>query len=159
MSQGVGLASCLPKTAWPPTSGYLTRRLVDIAQDLIINEHDCNTEDGIWIRKSDDVAGQKMDTRLYGRLVAQRVDNPLTGEVLVERNEMLDHDRVRKVVTAGIEAVKVRSPLTCELVHGICSKCYGMDLGRGEMVTLGAAVGIVAAQSIGEKSDRSHVVL
>jgi DNA-directed RNA polymerase subunit beta' len=78
------------------------------------------------------------------------VIDPLTGEVLAERNDMLDRDLVRKIVSAGIDAVKVRSPLTCELTHGICSKCYGMDLGRGTMVELGAAVGIVAAQSIGE---------
>jgi len=142
-----GLADTALRTA---DAGYLTRRLVDIAQDLIINEHDCNTEDGIWIRKSDDVAGQKMETRLYGRLVASRVVDPVTGEVLANRNDMLDHDRVRKITTSGIESVKVRSPLTCDLVHGICQKCYGMDLGRGNLVELGAAVGIVAAQSIGE---------
>ncbi|HVP20363.1 MAG TPA: DNA-directed RNA polymerase subunit beta', partial [Anaerolineaceae bacterium] len=142
-----GLADTALRTA---DAGYLTRRLVDIAQDLIINEHDCNTEDGIWIRKSDDVAGQKMDTRLYGRLAAQRVVDPVTGEVLANRNDMLDHDRVRKITSAGIDSVKVRSPLTCDLVHGICQKCYGMDLGRGNLVELGAAVGIVAAQSIGE---------
>ncbi len=142
-----GLADTALRTA---DAGYLTRRLVDIAQDLIINELDCGTEDGIWIRKADDVAGQKMDTRLYGRLVAERVVDPKTGEVLIDRDEMLDHNTIRKVINAGIDAVKVRSPLTCDLVHGICAKCYGMDLGRGEMVTLGAAVGIVAAQSIGE---------
>ncbi|HEX7568160.1 MAG TPA: DNA-directed RNA polymerase subunit beta' [Anaerolineaceae bacterium] len=142
-----GLADTALRTA---DAGYLTRRLVDIAQDLIINEHDCNTEDGIWIRRADDVAGQTLDIRLYGRLAAQRVVDPLTGEVLVERNDMLDHDRVRKLTIANIDAVKVRSPLTCDLVHGICSKCYGMDLGRGKMVELGSAVGIVAAQSIGE---------
>ncbi len=142
-----GLADTALRTA---DAGYLTRRLVDVAQDVIVNEHDCGTEDGILIRKSDDVAGQTLSTRLYGRLVAQRVIDPLTGEVLAERNDMLDRDLVRKIVSAGIDAVKVRSPLTCELTHGICAKCYGMDLGRGTMVELGAAVGIVAAQSIGE---------
>ncbi len=142
-----GLADTALRTA---DAGYLTRRLVDIAQDIIINEDDCGTEDGIYIRKSDNVAGQSMGTRLYGRLIAQRVVDPLTGEILAERDEMLDHDLVRKVTTAGVDIVKVRSPLTCELVHGICARCYGMDLGRGDMVHLGAAVGIVAAQSIGE---------
>jgi DNA-directed RNA polymerase subunit beta' len=142
-----GLADTALRTA---DAGYLTRRLVDIAQDVIINEVDCNTEDGIYIRRSDDIAGQTMGTRLYGRLLAERVIDPLTGEILAERDEILDRERVRKITAASVESVKVRSPLTCELTHGICAKCYGMDLGRGEMVELGAAVGIVAAQSIGE---------
>jgi DNA-directed RNA polymerase subunit beta' len=142
-----GLADTALRTA---DAGYLTRRLVDVAQDVIINDDDCETFEGIWIRKSDDIAGQSMGTRLFGRLAAENVVDPHTGEVLVERNDMLDHDAVRKITTAGIEEVKVRSPLTCELTHGICSRCYGMDLGRGKMVEVGAAVGIVAAQSIGE---------
>jgi DNA-directed RNA polymerase subunit beta' len=142
-----GLADTALRTA---DAGYLTRRLVDVAQDVIINEEDCGTQDGIFIRKADDVAGQSLTTRLYGRLTAERVIDPKTGEVLAERDAMLDHDLVRRIVNAGIENVKVRSPLTCELVHGMCAKCYGMDLGRGTMVELGAAVGIVAAQSIGE---------
>ncbi|WP_299024607.1 DNA-directed RNA polymerase subunit beta' [uncultured Thermanaerothrix sp.] len=142
-----GLADTALRTA---DAGYLTRRLVDVAQDIIVNEVDCGTQEGIWIRKSDDVAGQSMATRLYGRLTAARVVHPLTGEVLAERNQMLDHDLIRKILAAGIDEVKVRSPLTCELVHGVCAHCYGMDLGRGKMVELGAAVGIVAAQSIGE---------
>ncbi len=142
-----GLADTALRTA---DAGYLTRRLVDVAQDMIVNEHECGTTDGIWIRKSDDVAGQPMSVRLYGRLVAERIVDPSTGELLAERDDMLDHERIRKVLQAGITEVKVRSPLTCELIHGVCAKCYGMDLGRGKMVQLGAAVGIVAAQSIGE---------
>jgi len=142
-----GLADTALRTA---DAGYLTRRLVDIAQEIIINEEDCGTEDGIWIRKSDDVAGQSLSTRLYGRVLARRLIDPNTGEIIAERDDMLDHDMIRKVVNAGIEDVFVRSPLTCELVHGICAKCYGMDLGRGRLVRMGAAVGIVAAQSIGE---------
>jgi DNA-directed RNA polymerase subunit beta' len=142
-----GLADTALRTA---DAGYLTRRLVDIAQDIIINEEDCNTLEGIIISKSDDVAGQSLGTRLFGRLVAERVVDPQTGEILAERNAVLDHALVRKITGAGVESVKVRSPLTCELVHGICSKCYGMDLGRGKMVDIGTAVGIVAAQSIGE---------
>ena len=142
-----GLADTALRTA---DAGYLTRRLVDIAQDMIINEEDCGTEDGMWLRKSDDVAGQSFGTRLYGRLVAQRIVDPMTGEVLAERDEMLDRIKVRKIVDAKVDTVKVRSPMTCELVHGICAKCYGMDLGRGRMVDQGSAVGIVAAQSIGE---------
>jgi len=142
-----GLADTALRTA---DAGYLTRRLVDVAQDMIINEEDCGTHDGIYIRKSDDVAGQSMSARMYGRLTAERVLDPKTGEVLLERDEMLDHERVRRVINAGIQEIKVRSPLTCELIHGICAKCYGMDLGRGDMVELGSAVGIVSAQSIGE---------
>jgi DNA-directed RNA polymerase subunit beta' len=142
-----GLADTALRTA---DAGYLTRRLVDVAQDVITNDEDCDTTDGILIRASDDVAGQSMGSRLFGRLAAARIIDPQTGEVLLERNEPLDHERVRRVITAGIKEVYVRSPLTCELVHGICSKCYGLDLGRGRMVEIGAAVGIVAAQSIGE---------
>ncbi len=142
-----GLADTALRTA---DAGYLTRRLVDIAQDVIINEVDCGTQEGIDIRRADDVAGQSFGTRLFGRYLADRVIDPLTGEVLAERDEMFDRDRVRKIVSAGVDVVKVRSPLTCDLIHGICAKCYGMDLGRGGEVELGAAVGIVAAQSIGE---------
>ena len=142
-----GLADTALRTA---DAGYLTRRLVDVAQDMIINEEDCGTTEGIYIRRADDVAGQSLSSRLYGRLVAERIVDPATGEILAERDAMLDHELVRKVASSGVEQVKVRSPLTCELMHGICQKCYGMDLGRGDLAELGAAVGIVAAQSIGE---------
>jgi DNA-directed RNA polymerase subunit beta' len=142
-----GLADTALRTA---DAGYLTRRLVDIAQDIIINEQDCGTKDGVWIRRADDVAGQSMSSRLYSRLLAQPVVHPKTGEVIGERDDVIDHVLARKIAMAGVEEVKVRSPLTCELQHGICVKCYGLDLGRGDMVDLGAAVGIVAAQSIGE---------
>jgi DNA-directed RNA polymerase subunit beta' len=142
-----GLADTALRTA---DAGYLTRRLVDVAQDVIINELDCNTLDGIPIRKSDNVADQAMGTRLFGRVIAQNVIDPKTGEVLAERGELLDHDLVRKITNADVPEVIVRSPLTCELEHGICAQCYGMDLGRGKMVEMGSAVGIVAAQSIGE---------
>ncbi|HXF86347.1 MAG TPA: DNA-directed RNA polymerase subunit beta' [Anaerolineales bacterium] len=142
-----GLADTALRTA---DAGYLTRRLVDISQDVIINEYDCGTREGIWIRKRDDVAGQPMSTRLYSRLVAERVIDPKTGEVIAEAGDVINQELVRRIVAAGVEEVKVRSPLTCELQHGICAKCYGIDLGRGTMVELGAAVGIVAAQSIGE---------
>jgi DNA-directed RNA polymerase subunit beta' len=142
-----GLADTALRTA---DAGYLTRRLVDVAQDVIINEKDCHTEAGITIRKIDDVAGQSFGTRLYGRIIAKRVIDPKTGEVLVERGDMLGHDCIRIIVNHDIEDVMVRSPMTCELEHGICAECYGMDLGRGKLVELGSAVGIVAAQSIGE---------
>jgi len=142
-----GLADTALRTA---DAGYLTRRLVDVAQDVIINDDDCDTHEGAWIRSSDDIAGQSMSVRLYGRLICENVIDPQTGEILAERNDVLDHDLVRRIVNAGIKEVKVRSPLTCELNHGICARCYGLDLGRGRMVEVGAAVGIVAAQSIGE---------
>ncbi|KXK15102.1 MAG: DNA-directed RNA polymerase subunit beta' [Chloroflexi bacterium OLB14] len=142
-----GLADTALRTA---DAGYLTRRLVDIAQDIIINEHDCGTHDGIWIRKADDIAGQSMQTRMYSRLAAEKIIDPNTGEVLAEFDDVITHETARKIANAGIAEVKVRSPLTCQLDHGICAKCYGIDLGRGETVDLGAAVGIVAAQSIGE---------
>jgi DNA-directed RNA polymerase subunit beta' len=142
-----GLADTALRTA---DAGYLTRRLVDIAQDIIINEHDCGTHEGIWIRKSDDVAGQSITSRIYSRLVADRILDPKTGEVLAEYNDVITHDLARKIAGAGVTEVKLRSPMTCQLTHGICSKCYGIDLARGELVELGAAVGIVAAQSIGE---------
>jgi DNA-directed RNA polymerase subunit beta' len=91
-----------------------------------------------------------MSGRLFSRLLAERVIDPKTGEVIGEFDDIIDHDMARKITQAGIEEVKVRSPLTCELTHGVCAKCYGIDLGRGDMVSLGSAIGIVAAQSIGE---------
>jgi DNA-directed RNA polymerase subunit beta' len=142
-----GLADTALRTA---DAGYLTRRLVDIAQDIIINEHDCGTKEGIYIRRKDDVAGQSIANRLYSRLLAERVIDPNTGEVIGDFDDIIDHEMARKISQAGIPEVKVRSPMTCELTHGICAKCYGIDLGRGDMVSLGSAVGIVAAQSIGE---------
>jgi len=142
-----GLADTALRTA---DAGYLTRRLVDIAQDIIINEYDCGTHDGVYIRRRDDVAGQAMSSRLFSRLLAERVIDPKTGEVLGEYNNLINQEMARKIAASGIEEVRVRSAMSCELQHGICSKCYGLDLGRGNMVELGSAVGIVAAQSIGE---------
>jgi len=142
-----GLADTALRTA---DAGYLTRRLVDIAQDIIINEHDCGTKDGIIIRKADDIAGEPLHARLYSRLLAERVIHPKTGEIIGERDDIISHVMARQISDAGFEEVKVRSALTCELDHGICAKCYGLDLGRGTMVEMGSAVGIVAAQSIGE---------
>ena len=142
-----GLADTALRTA---DAGYLTRRLVDIAQDLIINEEDCGTESGIWIRKEDNITGQTIAPRIYGRCLAGMVVDPKTGEIIAERNELLDRKLVRKILAADIEEVYVRSSLVCDAKHGLCGKCYGMDLGRGTDVELGAAVGTVAAQSIGE---------
>jgi len=131
-------------------AGYLTRRLVDIAQDVIINAEDCETQEGLWVRGKDDVAGQSIQERLKGRLLAEAIADPKTGEILADHDEPLTNEVIVKLLNAGITEFKVRSPLTCELQHGICAKCYGIDLGRGKMVETGTAVGIIAAQSIGE---------
>ncbi|MFW5713223.1 MAG: DNA-directed RNA polymerase subunit beta', partial [Brevefilum sp.] len=142
-----GLADTALRTA---DAGYLTRRLVDVAQDIIVNAEDCSTHNGIWIHSDEDIAGQSLSERIYGRVLAERVLDPNTGEIVFDRNELLTHERTKKVVKLGVKAVKVRSPLTCEMVHGICANCYGVDLGRGDKIKLGATVGIIAAQSIGE---------
>ncbi len=142
-----GLADTALRTA---DAGYLTRRLVDVAQDIIVNEEECGTHNGIWISAEDDIAGQSFSERIYGRVLAERIINPDTGEIIFNQNDELTHDRVKKIIKLGIEAIKVRSPLTCEMIHGICASCYGIDLGRGDMVKLGSTVGIIAAQSIGE---------
>ena len=142
-----GLADTALRTA---DAGYLTRRLVDVAQDIIVNEEDCGSTNGIWLSADDDIAGETFSERIYGRTLAERIVDPKTGEILFEQNDVLSHDKVKKVINANVRKIKVRSPLTCEMVHGICANCYGVDLGRGEMVKLGSTVGIIAAQSIGE---------
>ena len=157
-----GLADTALRTA---DAGYMTRRLVDVAQDMIINRHDCGTKAGIKILNpahpnnqdargvvlpEADVAGQSLSERVIGRVAARDVVHPETGEVIVHRNEMIDEDIADQLEAALVEMVYVRSPMTCALIHGICALCYGRDLGRGELVEIGAAVGIVAAQSIGE---------
>ncbi|MEO8398166.1 MAG: DNA-directed RNA polymerase subunit beta', partial [Chloroflexota bacterium] len=142
-----GLADTALRTA---DAGYLTRRLVDVAQDMIINRTDCGTEGGIWIRRSEDVAGQNMYERIIGRCAAGDTYNPETGKLIVARNGLIDEEISDAIENSTLEEVYVRSPHTCALVHGICALCYGRDLGRGEMVEIGTAVGIIAAQSIGE---------
>jgi DNA-directed RNA polymerase subunit beta' len=142
-----GLADTALRTA---DAGYLTRRLVDVAQDVIINAHDCGTESGIWISRSQKVADQSMFERLVGRVAAGPVVHPETGEIVVDRGELIDDVRAELIEELGVADVYVRSPMTCEMVHGLCALCYGRDLGRGELVEVGSAVGIVAAQSIGE---------
>jgi DNA-directed RNA polymerase subunit beta' len=142
-----GLADTALRTA---DAGYLTRRLVDAAQDAIINAEDCGTKGGIWVRKSDDVGGQTLGKRILGRVAAGPVADPETGEIIVSAGDMIEEEEVEAIEAAGIEEVYVRSPMTCKLRYGLCAKCYGRDLGRGKMVEVGAAVGIVAAQSIGE---------
>ncbi|HEY3291439.1 MAG TPA: DNA-directed RNA polymerase subunit beta', partial [Anaerolineae bacterium] len=145
--QRKGLADTAMRTA---DAGYLTRRLVDVAQDMIINTVDCGTTSGIWIRTTDDVGGQKMRERILGRAPAADVLHPKTGEVLCPRNEMIEEAVADAIVAAKVPEILLRSPLTCELKVGLCQKCYGRDLGRGKIIAIGAAVGIIAAQSIGE---------
>ena len=142
-----GLADTALRTA---DAGYLTRRLVDTAQDIIINAVDCKTRRGLWIRKDDDIAGQSLADRIIGRMAAGPVVHPQTGEIIVQRNEELDEERVVQLVDAGVTEIYVRSPMTCEMHFGICAMCYGRDLGRGNLARIGTAVGIIAAQSIGE---------
>jgi DNA-directed RNA polymerase subunit beta' len=142
-----GLADTALRTA---DAGYLTRRLVDVAQDVIVNRMDCGTEAGMWIRRADDIAGQTLYERIVGRCAASDTYDPETGNLIVARNEMIDEDVADAIQNSKLDVMHVRSPMTCALIHGICALCYGRDLGRGDMVEIGSAVGIVAAQSIGE---------
>ncbi len=144
-----GLADTALKTA---NSGYLTRRLVDVAQDAIITEYDCGTLDGIvmtaLVEGGEEI--EPLSERILGRVALDDIHDPLTGEVLVRANEEIDETRVARVVNAGLDRVKIRSVLTCQTRRGICVECYGRDLARGRKVSVGEAVGVIAAQSIGE---------
>ncbi|MDQ1301310.1 MAG: DNA-directed polymerase subunit beta, partial [Chloroflexota bacterium] len=143
-----GLADTALRTA---DAGYLTRRLVDVAQDVIISADDCGTETGVWLTKAGAAAtGEKLSERVLGRVNAASIADPKTGEILIERNTLLDEMAVRIVERANVDKVFVRSPLTCENRHGLCKLCYGSDLARRGMAKMGEAVGIIAAQSIGE---------
>ncbi|QFI39333.1 DNA-directed RNA polymerase subunit beta' [Moritella marina ATCC 15381] len=144
-----GLADTALKTA---NSGYLTRRLVDVAQDLVINEIDCGTENGLIITphiEGGDVVEPLRD-RVLGRVVAEDVLNPVSGEVILPRNTLLDEKLCDFLEEHSVDQMKVRSVITCDNDFGVCAACYGRDLARGEMVGQGEAVGVVAAQSIGE---------
>jgi len=144
-----GLADTALKTA---DSGYLTRRLVDVAQDVIIHEPDCGTVDGIEARaivESGEVIEPLRD-RIIGRTTLEKITDPFTGETIVDMNEMMDEELSSAIQDAGIEKVKIRSVLTCTARRGVCAKCYGRDLATGKLVELGQAVGVIAAQSIGE---------
>jgi len=144
-----GLADTALKTA---NSGYLTRRLVDVAQDAIIIEEDCGTENGLTARaviEGGEVIVPLAD-RILGRTAAKDVIHPLTGEVVVPAGELIAENEVEAIETAGIDSLQIRSALTCESQGGICGKCYGRDLARGTEVNIGEAIGVIAAQSIGE---------
>jgi len=143
-----GLADTALRTSG---SGYLTRRLIDVAQDVITREEDCSTTDGLWITDSPEKSLlPPLTKRIVGRLAAVDVLNQQTGEVIVSRNEEIDEAIAAAITAAGISKVYVRSPLTCHSRWGVCQKCYGRDLARGRLVEPNTAVGIIAAQSIGE---------
>src|SRR6188508_2409432 len=144
-----GLADTALKTA---DSGYLTRRLVDVAQDVIISEDDCGTLDGIEARaivESGEIIEPLRD-RIVGRVTLERIADPFTNEAIVDINGEIDEDRASDIQEAGIEKVRIRSVLTCATRRGVCKRCYGRDLSTGRLVELGQAVGVIAAQSIGE---------
>jgi len=144
-----GLADTALKTA---NSGYLTRRLVDVAQDAIITEHDCGTLDGIEVTAL--VEGgeivEPLNERILGRVALEPIFNPYTDELLVDANEEIDEILSDRMVNSGLDSVRIRSVLSCRTIHGVCRLCYGRDLARGRMVNLGEAIGVIAAQSIGE---------
>ncbi|MFN3739023.1 DNA-directed RNA polymerase subunit beta' [Hydrogenophaga sp.] len=144
-----GLADTALKTA---NSGYLTRRLVDVTQDLVVNSQDCGTTNGTLMRAI--VEGgeviESLRDRILGRSTAEEVLHPETRQVLIPAGTLLDEDMLDELEAAGVDEVKVRTALTCETRYGICAKCYGRDLGRGGLVNIGEAVGVIAAQSIGE---------
>ena len=144
-----GLSDTALRTA---DSGYLTRRLVDVSQDIIVREHDCGTDDGMIVYdiKDGQQIIEKMQERLLGRFVVEDVYNPQTKELIVDTNTMITEKIADEIVAAGIEKLKVRSVLGCRSKHGVCQKCYGMGLARRDLVSIGEAIGIIAAQSIGE---------
>ena len=144
-----GLADTALKTA---NSGYLTRRLVDVAQDAVVTEVDCGTIDGIWVSSLTEGGEiiQRVGERILGRVALQDVYDPITGDLLVSANGHIDEEHVQKIEDAGLESMLIRSVLTCQTERGICKKCYGRDLAHGHEVNIGEAVGIIAAQSIGE---------
>ena len=144
-----GLSDTALKTA---DAGYMTRRLVDVAQDVVINEEDCQTINGIdyaAIKDGDDIKVHLKD-RIVGHFTIERVVHPITGELICDVNQYIDDEMAQKIEDAEVEKVKVRTVLTCEAKHGICVKCYGKNLARNKIVEIGEAVGIIAAQSIGQ---------
>ena len=144
-----GLADTALRTA---DSGYLTRRLVDVSQDVIVREDDCESVEGIWVERIMEGSQliEPLHQRIIGRVSVDSIFHPETGEVLVEENEMIDDDIGYEIERLGIERVKIRTTLTCKTRHGVCNKCYGRNLATGYDVEIGEAVGILAAQSIGE---------
>jgi DNA-directed RNA polymerase subunit beta' len=144
-----GLADTALKTA---DSGYLTRRLVDVAQDVIVREEDCGTDRGLLvgsIKEGTEII-EPLEERLLGRYSRKTLRHPETDEILVDENQLINEDLAKSIVDAGVEHVSIRSAFTCNTRHGVCEKCYGTNLATGQKVEVGEAVGIIAAQSIGE---------
>ena len=142
-----GLADTALKTA---SAGYLTRRLIDVAQDMIIRDTDCSTTAGITInRKEEEENGHKFSAKIFGRVLAEDAINE-KGKVIFKKGELITRERATELEKSTVQEVKIRSPLTCRLPYGICQKCYGLDLARSKLIDLGEAVGIIAAQAIGE---------
>ncbi len=144
-----GLADTALKTA---DSGYLTRKLADVAQNVVVTIEDCGTPNGVrrGVEHQGDKVAVDLVTAIRGRVTMTPVEDPITGELIIKRNELITEEKARKIAELGFDRLQVRSPLTCEAPLGVCAKCYGMDLSRGELVEVGQAVGIIAAQSIGE---------
>ena len=136
------------------SSGYLTRRLVDVSQDVMVKEEDCGTDFGVvvstFVNEKDNTVIEKLYDRIVGRYASKKIINPETKEVIVDKNQMILEKDAEKIVAAGIEKVEIRSILTCNTANGVCQKCYGRNLATGNLVEIGEAVGIMAAQSIGE---------
>ncbi len=144
-----GLADTALKTA---DAGYLTRRLVDISQDVVINEEDCGTINGLErqaIKDGEEIVESLRD-RIVGRFTLERVRHPITGEIMIDVNQEITDEIADKIEAAGVESVRIRTGLTCEAQHGVCVKCYGRNLAQNKTVSIGEAVGIIAAQSIGQ---------
>lgn len=144
-----GLADTALRTA---DSGYLTRRLVDVSQDVIIREEDCGTTQGYRVSniKNGSETIESLFDRIEGRYAFEDVKHPETGKVLVEKNQLITYDIAEKIVSAGIQSVMIRTVFNCRSTHGVCAKCYGLDLATGQKVQIGESVGIIAAQAIGE---------
>ena len=141
-----GLSDTALRTA---DSGYLTRRLVDVSQDVIVQKENCGSEDFIVVEdfKDGNAVIEKMRDRMIGRYSFEDLIQPQSGEIIVQKNEMITEDIADAIVKAGIKQVKVRSVLTCKARHGVCAKCYGRNLATGKPVNIGEAIGIIAAQS------------
>jgi len=143
-----GMADTALRTA---TAGYLTRRLVDVAQDVVVREADCSDKEGSWVYREDSVvAGVNFALRIAGRVLIEDAVSPKTKKVIAKKGEMISKNQGQEIEKARIEKVKIRSAVSCKTRRGVCQKCYGLDLGRSELVQVGQAVGIVAAQAIGE---------
>ena len=150
-----GLTDTALRTA---DSGYLTRRLVDVSQDVIVRENDCGTDEGEWVSEITDGKEiiEPLHDRILGRIAKENVVNPKTGDIIVYAGDMINDNQATKIINAGINKVCIRTVLTCKSKVGVCAKCYGTNLATGELVNVGEAVGIIAAQSIGEPGTQSQ---